>query len=102
MWDRTITIGSAGKTFSVTGWKLGWAYGPNHLMKNLFVAHQNALYTCATPTQEAAARGLEIELERLGTEESYFKSLAKMLESKRDFMSKFLVTYYSFHSCRTL
>lgn len=91
MWDRTITIGSAGKTFSVTGWKLGWAYGPNHLMKNLFVAHQNALYTCATPTQEAAARGLEIELERLGTEESYFKSLAKMLESKRDFMSKFLM-----------
>lgn len=34
MWDRTITIGSAGKTFSVTGWKLGWAYGPEHLIKN--------------------------------------------------------------------
>jgi aspartate/methionine/tyrosine aminotransferase len=34
MWDRTITIGSAGKTFSVTGWKLGWAYGPEHLVKN--------------------------------------------------------------------
>src|SRR5690606_17507965 len=30
MWDRTITIGSAGKTFSVTGWKTGWAYGPEH------------------------------------------------------------------------
>lgn len=51
MWDRTLTIGSAGKTFSVTGWKLGWAYGPEHLMRNLFVAHQNALYTCVTPTQ---------------------------------------------------
>lgn len=91
MWDRTITVCSAGKTFSVTGWKLGWAYGPDHLMRNLFVAHQNALYTCATPTQEAVARGLEIELERLGTEQSYFKSLAKQLESKRDFMAKFLV-----------
>ena len=34
MWDRTVTIGSAGKTFSVTGWKLGWAYGPEHLIKN--------------------------------------------------------------------
>ena len=34
MWDRTITIGSAGKTFSVTGWKLGWAYGPDHLIRN--------------------------------------------------------------------
>lgn len=51
MWDRTITICSAGKTFSVTGWKLGWAYGPANMMRNLFVAHQNALYTCVTPTQ---------------------------------------------------
>ncbi|XP_046443032.1 kynurenine aminotransferase-like [Daphnia pulex] len=90
MWDRTITICSAGKTFSVTGWKLGWAYGPSHLMRNLFVAHQNALYTCVTPTQEAVARGLEIELERLNTDESYFKSLPKLLESKRDYMAKFL------------
>ena len=53
MWDRTLTICSAGKTFSVTGWKLGWAYGPEKIMHNLFVAHQNALYTCVTPTQEA-------------------------------------------------
>lgn len=37
------------------------------------------------------ARGLEIELDRLGTEESYFKSLPKQLESKRDYMAKFLV-----------
>ena len=88
MWDRTITIGSAGKTFSVTGWKLGWAYGPDHLMRNLFVAHQNS---CTTPTQEAVARGLEIEIGLLGTEKSYFKSLPKQLESKRDFMAKFLV-----------
>ena len=51
MWDRTLTICSAGKTFSVTGWKLGWAYGPAPMMRNLFVAHQNALYTCVTPTQ---------------------------------------------------
>lgn len=122
MWDRTITICSAGKTFSVTGWKLGWAYGPSHLMRNLCVAHQNALYTCVTPTQvnliyafssvkelrltdlivcvslkEAVARGLEIELERLNTAESYFKSLPKLLESKRDYMAKFLVNF-KFHS----
>lgn len=35
MWENTITVGSAGKTFSVTGWKLGWAYGPAHLLKPL-------------------------------------------------------------------
>ena len=38
MYERTITIGSAGKTFSVTGWKLGWALGPEHLLKNCQVS----------------------------------------------------------------
>merc|ERR1712210_373597 len=33
VYERTITIGSAGKTFSVTGWKLGWALGPEHLLQ---------------------------------------------------------------------
>ena len=56
MWDRTITIGSAGKTFSVTGWKLGWAIGPDNLIRNCQVAHQNCIYTCNTPCQEAVAR----------------------------------------------
>lgn len=51
MWERTITIGSAGKTFSVTGWKTGWAYGPQNLMENLRLAHQNCVYTCPTPIQ---------------------------------------------------
>ena len=39
MYERTITIGSAGKTFSVTGWKLGWALGPEHLLHNCQVEH---------------------------------------------------------------
>lgn len=51
MWERTITVGSAGKTFSVTGWKTGWAYGPANLMRNLQVVHQNCVYTCVTPIQ---------------------------------------------------
>lgn len=51
MWERTITIGSAGKTFSVTGWKTGWAYGPANLMINLQMVHQNCVYTCPTPIQ---------------------------------------------------
>jgi kynurenine--oxoglutarate transaminase/cysteine-S-conjugate beta-lyase/glutamine--phenylpyruvate transaminase len=51
MYDRTITIGSAGKTFSVTGWKIGWAYGPAKLLTNLQVIHQNSVYTCTTPIQ---------------------------------------------------
>ncbi|XP_046985037.1 kynurenine aminotransferase isoform X1 [Schistocerca americana] len=90
MWERTITIGSAGKTFSVTGWKIGWAYGPAPLMKNLQAVHQNSVYTCSTPLQEAVAKGFEIEIERMGSPECYFESLAAELVAKRDYMAKFL------------
>lgn len=55
MWERTITIGSAGKTFSVTGWKIGWAFGPEHLIRYAQLIHQTAVYTVATPLQEAVA-----------------------------------------------
>ncbi|RWS31522.1 Kynurenine--oxoglutarate transaminase 3-like protein, partial [Leptotrombidium deliense] len=90
MWERTITIGSAGKTFSVTGWKLGWAYGPEHLIKPLQLLHQNCVYTCATPIQEAVAIGFETEIARLTEPTSYWKELSGMLQQKRDFMAHFL------------
>ncbi|KAG8264253.1 Kynurenine--oxoglutarate transaminase 3 [Homalodisca vitripennis] len=86
MWERTITIGSAGKTFSVTGWKTGWAYGPAPLIRNLMVVHQNSVYAQPTPIQEAVAMGLELEMTRLGQPESYFQSLPRELEAKRDYM----------------
>ncbi|ENN81018.1 hypothetical protein YQE_02572, partial [Dendroctonus ponderosae] len=57
MWDRTITIGSAGKTFSVTGWKLGWAYGPSNLLFNIQMIHQNSVYTGCTPIQPIVPEG---------------------------------------------
>ncbi|XP_026763993.1 kynurenine aminotransferase isoform X2 [Galleria mellonella] len=90
MWERTITIGSAGKTFSVTGWKIGWAYGPANLMTNLQVVHQNCVYTCCTPVQEAVARSFEFELARYNSPECYFVSLAHELLAKRDYLVKVL------------
>lgn len=90
MWERTITIGSAGKTFSVTGWKTGWAYGPANLMKGPQVIHQHSVYTCTTPVQEAVAQGFEIELERFGTPECYFLSLPAELKVKRNNIVKIL------------
>lgn len=51
MFERTITIGSVGKTFSMTGWKIGWAIGPNSILKHLQAVHQNCVYTCGTPLQ---------------------------------------------------
>ncbi|XP_060768319.1 kynurenine--oxoglutarate transaminase 1-like isoform X2 [Neoarius graeffei] len=83
MWERTITIGSAGKCFSATGWKVGWAMGPGHLLKHLCTVHQNSLYHCPTLSQEAFAAAFEREYELFGTEESYFKQLPKQLQAKR-------------------
>lgn len=51
MWERTLTVGSVGKTLSVTGWKCGWLYGPDYLLKNATIAHQNNIYTYNTPIQ---------------------------------------------------
>uniref|UniRef100_A0A182JIJ1 Aminotransferase class I/classII large domain-containing protein n=1 Tax=Anopheles atroparvus TaxID=41427 RepID=A0A182JIJ1_ANOAO len=90
MWERTITIGSAGKTFSLTGWKIGWAYGPENLMRNLQMVHQNCVYTCSTPIQEAIAVGFERELNQLSSPECYFNSISKELITKRDYMARFL------------
>ncbi|KAE8293795.1 Kynurenine--oxoglutarate transaminase 3 [Larimichthys crocea] len=87
MWDRTITVSSAGKTFSVTGWKLGWSIGPEHLIKHLQTVMQNTLYTCPTPLQEAVAQGLLKNFELMGQPECYFSSLAEELECKRDRMA---------------
>lgn len=88
MWERTITIGSAGKTFSMTGWKLGWAYGPANLMQNLCVVHQTAIYTCATTVQEAVARGFEHEINVLDSPESYFQNLSNELKPKMNYLFK--------------
>ncbi|XP_072430831.1 kynurenine--oxoglutarate transaminase 3-like isoform X4 [Chiloscyllium punctatum] len=90
MWDRTITIGSAGKTFSVTGWKLGWSIGPAHLIKHLQTVQQNTIYTCNTPIQEAVAQGIWKEYGRLTDKDCYFLSLPRELEAKRNRLAKFL------------
>lgn len=83
MWERTITVGSAGKSFSATGLKVGWAIGPRRLMKHLQTFHQNSLYHCPTLNQEAVAVVFEREYELFGTEESYFKQLRTQLQAKR-------------------
>jgi kynurenine--oxoglutarate transaminase/cysteine-S-conjugate beta-lyase/glutamine--phenylpyruvate transaminase len=91
MWERTVTIGSAGKAFSVTGWKIGWSIGPKHLIKALCVMHQNCVYTCSTPIQEAVAVGFETELPRVGTPQCYWNELPLELLPKRDKMAALLV-----------
>lgn len=57
MWERTVTLGSAGKTFSATGWKVGWAIAPEHLARAIALAHQWIPFCVSTPLQEAVAVG---------------------------------------------
>ncbi|XP_062334714.1 kynurenine--oxoglutarate transaminase 1 isoform X1 [Osmerus eperlanus] len=83
MWERTVTIGSAGKSFSATGWKVGWAIGSGHILKHLKTVHQNSVYHCATAAQEAVAQGFQREYEQFGTPESYFQQLPDRLHHKR-------------------
>ncbi|NXC45518.1 KAT1 transaminase, partial [Penelope pileata] len=91
MWDRTVTIGSAGKTFNVTGWKVGWTVGPNQLLQHVRTMHQNSVYHCATPTQEVVAQGFQRELEHYGKPDSYFIQLPRELQQKRDQLIQSLV-----------
>ncbi len=59
MWERTITMNSAGKTFSLTGWKIGWAIGPAELVGAIQAVHQFVTFASGTPFQEAIATALE-------------------------------------------
>uniref|UniRef100_A0A914D9G5 Aminotransferase class I/classII domain-containing protein n=1 Tax=Acrobeloides nanus TaxID=290746 RepID=A0A914D9G5_9BILA len=92
MYERTITIGSAGKAFSATGWKLGWALGPAQLLAPLKTIHQNCVFTCSTPTQEALARAFEMDLaiieEGKFSESHLLTGLASELLPKRDLLAK--------------
>ncbi|XP_034047405.1 kynurenine--oxoglutarate transaminase 1 [Thalassophryne amazonica] len=84
MWERTITVGSAGKTFSATGWKVGWVISSEHITKHLKTIHQNCIYHCATAAQEAVAQGFEREYNLFGSPDSYLQQLPAMLHHKRN------------------
>lgn len=64
MFDRTVTISSAGKTFSVTGWKIGWLTGPQPLLQAINTVKQNLTFTNGTPFQHGVAAGLRLPTER--------------------------------------
>ncbi len=79
MFDRTVTLSSAGKTFSFTGWKVGWATGPADLVDAVLAAKQWLTYTNASALQPAVAHGLDHEL-------AWVDSLAQSLRRRRDYL----------------
>ena len=80
MKERTLSLSSAGKTFSFTGWKVGWATGPANLVAAAQAAHQFVTFSTATPMQLAVAHALE----NLG--ESYYKEFITEYGEKRQFL----------------
>ncbi|MGO4383515.1 aminotransferase class I/II-fold pyridoxal phosphate-dependent enzyme [Specibacter sp. RAF43] len=78
--ERTLTVSSAGKTFSFTGWKIGWLSGPADLVAAARTVKQFLTYSSGTPFQTAIAAGLRMD-------QSFFDNAAATLRHKRDILS---------------
>ena len=83
-WERTITISSGGKTFSTTGWKVGWLSGPASLVSAILAVKQFLTYVNGAPFQPAMAVGLDLP-------DSYFTGIARVLRAKRDTLAEGLI-----------
>jgi N-succinyldiaminopimelate aminotransferase len=79
MFERTVTISSSGKTFSFTGWKIGWATGPADLVAAVEGAKNWLSYSSGAPFQPAIAQALDHE-------SAFHEQLREDLQKKRDFL----------------
>ena len=79
MWERTLTLSSAGKSWSFTGWKVGWATGPAPLVQAVLAAKQWLTFTSGSPLQPAVARALDEEAD-------WPRELARSLQGRRDLL----------------
>ncbi len=79
MWDRTITISSTSKTFSFTGWKVGYACAPAALTEGIRRVHQFTVFCSATPLQHAMVRAFELG-------DDYYKQFRSDYLVRRDSM----------------
>jgi N-succinyldiaminopimelate aminotransferase len=78
-WERTVSISSGGKTFSTTGWKIGWVSGPADLVDAVLAVKQFLTYVNGAPFQPATATGLRLP-------DAYFRDIAASLRGKRDLL----------------
>ncbi len=80
MWERTLTLSSIGKSFSLTGWKTGWAIGPEPLTGAVRAAHQFLTFTTPNPMQYGSAAAV-------AAPDAYFDELRASYRSKRDLLA---------------
>jgi aminotransferase len=83
MRDQTITINSISKTYSLTGWRVGWAIAPEHLTTSIRKVHDFLTVGAPHPLQEAAATALRMD-------RGYYKTLAGEYQERREFFSHVL------------
>jgi len=79
MFERTLSLSSAGKSYSVTGWKVGWATGPAELVSAVLAAKQWLTFTSGTPLQHAIAHALDHEPD-------WPRALGRDLQDRRDLL----------------
>ncbi|NYI04965.1 pyridoxal phosphate-dependent aminotransferase [Allostreptomyces psammosilenae] len=79
MAERTLTVSSAGKTFSFTGWKVGWVHGPAELVAAVRTAKQFLTYVSGGPLQYAVAEALD-------GQDDWVRGLAAELRGRRDLL----------------
>lgn len=79
MRDRTVVISSSAKTFSLTGWKIGFTFAPPHLSRELRAVHQFTVFCSATPLQAGICAALSLG-------DSYYKTLRKEYQERRDLL----------------
>ncbi len=84
MRERTLTVSSTGKTFSLTGWKIGWVVGPEDLIAGVQAAHQFLTFAVTTPFQAAMAKAIE----HFG--QAFLKELRGDYLERRDFLVEML------------
>jgi kynurenine--oxoglutarate transaminase/cysteine-S-conjugate beta-lyase/glutamine--phenylpyruvate transaminase len=86
MFDRTISIYSAGKTFSVTGWKIGWAIGAKELIRKLQLTQQWVVFSVSTPHQQAISEALNTAKAPYKNYNSYYDWLKEEYTRKREIL----------------
>lgn len=79
----TLTVGSGGKNFYATGWRVGWLIGPENLIKYVSAAHTRICYSSVSPLQEATAIGFE-----QADKEGFWEQSKKEMKGKMDLFNQ--------------
>lgn len=84
MWERTLTVGSGGKSFAATGWRIGWLIGAPALTAATLAAHTKIVFCTNAPMQEAVAIGLEG-----AKEHKFFETQLQEYTERRDILCSY-------------